>query len=91
MTIVRRAKPVEDTAENDKALAKVIDAAPDGKAKGVIQGNKQQISVGFDPEFLREIDQRRKEMGGLSRPAFITLACRNLMRQGITIGGRETD
>jgi hypothetical protein len=91
MTIIKRSKPVEATTETEKALDKVIDAAPDGKGKGVIQGNKQQISVGFDPEFLREIDELRKKMGGLSRPAFITLACRNLMRQGIVIGGRDSD
>lgn len=94
MTIALRkaAKPVTETPDTKEKLSKLIDAAPDsGKAKGVIQGKKRQISVAFDPEFLDEIDVRRKEMGDLSRPAFIALACKHLIRQGIVIGGRESE
>lgn len=47
------------------------DVAP---KKGVIRGNKEIITVGFVPELLEKIDAAAKA-NGISRAAFISLAC----------------
>lgn len=90
MAIIKRAKPVSADTATGKEIDRVIEAAPDGTkvVKGVHQGNKRQITIGFDPDFLDQVDARRALMG-LSRPAFITLACQHLMEKGIVIGGRD--
>lgn len=42
--------------------------------KGVIRGKKEIITVGFAPDLLRKIDAA-SEANGISRAAFISLAC----------------
>lgn len=42
--------------------------------KGVIRGKKQIITVGFSPELLERIDACASA-SGISRAAFISLAC----------------
>ena len=42
--------------------------------KGVIRGKKQIITVGFSPDLLVKIDEAANA-SGISRAAFISLAC----------------
>ena len=42
--------------------------------KGVIRGKKQIITVGFSPDLLTKIDDAATA-SGISRAAFISLAC----------------
>lgn len=48
-------------------------------AKGVIRGKKQIVTIGFSPELLKRIDATAADMG-ISRAAFINLACTRLLK-----------
>lgn len=64
-------------ALKSKAPEKVRDSIPLSEVagkKGVIRGKKEIITVGFAPELLRKIDAAA-EANGISRAAFISLAC----------------
>ena len=62
-------------ALTSKPLNKVRDDVPvSNVTKGVIRGKKQNITIGFSPELLAKIDDAA-ERNGISRAAFINLAC----------------
>lgn len=78
-----------------KTLDEFIDAAPDAaashaetKVPGFKQGNKQQISLTMDAELLQEVEVRRKELG-MSRAAYINMATRNMVENGVSLPGRK--
>lgn len=81
--------------ERAKTLDEFIDAAPDAaashpdsKVPGFKQGNKQQISLTMDAELLQEVEARRKELG-MSRAAYINMATRNMVENGVSLPGRK--
>ncbi len=62
-------------ALTSKPLDRVRDDVPVKEVtKGVIRGKKQIITIGFSPELLNKIDAAA-ERSGISRAAFINLAC----------------
>lgn len=78
-----------------KTIEQFIDAAPDAgaslpevKVPGFKQGNKQQISLTMDADLLREVEVRRKELG-MSRAAYINMATRNMVENGVSLPGRK--
>jgi len=48
-------------------------------SQGVIRGKKQIVTVGFSPDLLRKIEAAAAELG-ISRAAFINLACSKLLK-----------
>lgn len=64
-------------ALKSKSPEKVRDDLPLSEVKGkkgVIRGKKEIITVGFTPSLLAQIDAAA-EGSGISRAAFISLAC----------------
>lgn len=62
-----------------KEAEKFISAAPDSvEKKGVIRGKKEIITVGFSPVLLERIEQAAADVG-ISRAAWINLACSKLL------------
>lgn len=60
-----------------KDLANVrpdVPAVEMAEKKGVMRGKKMVITVGFAPTLLQKIDDAAEKMG-ISRAAFINLAC----------------
>ncbi|WP_230683692.1 hypothetical protein [Pseudomonas lundensis] len=47
-----------------------------------VRGKRQMFSVGFEPELMAELDAARGKVG-LSRPAFLKLALRRLLDDGV--------
>ncbi len=64
------------------------DSLPEAKVPGFKQGNKQQISLTMDADLLREVEVRRKELG-MSRAAYINMATRNMVENGVSLPGRK--
>lgn len=88
-TRVARAKPQASDPLADPAKSKLIERAPDGKLGADKDGGLTKISLNLENELLAEMDARRKDMGGLSRPAIISLALKNLFRNGVMVGGQS--
>ncbi len=68
-----------------------IGGAPDATpvvrmAKGVMLGNKRQISLTISPELLARVDELAGQIGQ-SRAAVINLAIRQAVEKGLTIEG----
>lgn len=82
---VQRAKPQASDPLTDPAKSKLVEQAPDGQST-IDKGGLTKISLNLETDFLSEVDEKRKALG-LSRPAIITLALRNLLRNGVTVGG----
>ncbi|PHV11926.1 ribbon-helix-helix domain-containing protein [Chitinimonas sp. BJB300] len=61
-----------------------ISGAPDatGQVRGVVKGNKRQISLTISPELLDKVDQLASETGQ-SRAAVINLAIYRLTQAGV--------
>ena len=77
-------KPVKIT-DMSSSVDAFIGAAPDaGKPKptGVIRGKKLIITVGFSPEMLKRIDAAALNVG-ISRAAWINLACSRAITNGL--------
>ena len=58
-------------------------AAPDSKKAPTLVGKRVMINLGFEPEFLAEIDAQCARRGGISRPALIRLALSRLFESGV--------
>lgn len=52
----------------------------------VRKGNKVQISVTLDEDLLDDLTAHAKRLG-ISRAAFMTIACREAIARGISLGG----
>lgn len=65
-----------------------IGGAPDAvkAAKGVMLGNKRQITLTISPELLARVDELAGQIGQ-SRAAVINLAIRQAVERGLTIEG----
>lgn len=65
-----------------------ISGAPDAEAKprGVIKGNKRQISLTIAPSLLIKIDEMAAELGQ-SRAAIINMAIYRAVEHGLIIDG----
>lgn len=73
-------KPVAATQD------KFISGAPDADAeqagvKGVMRGNKRQISLTLSPGMLPQIDQAASELG-ISRAAWISMTISKALKRG---------
>lgn len=82
---VTRAQPQASDPLADPAKSKLVEQAPDGRVPAQ-KDELKKISLNFEPDFLAEVDEKRKALG-LTRPAIIKLALRNLFKNGITVGG----
>jgi len=60
-----------------------IGAAPDAE-RGVMKGNKRQITLTISPEMLRDVDAFARKKN-LSRATVITLAVTQLLESGLTL------
>ena len=90
MAITR--KPVVK-AEPVDTISNFINQAPDGiksetpaEKKGVVKGQRQQITVTFDPDVIELLDIMSAEEG-VSRAALIRMAVKQLITRGTTVGG----
>jgi Ribbon-helix-helix protein, copG family len=90
MAIIR--KPAVKTEPVD-TISNFINQAPDGiknepqhEKKGVVKGQRQQITVTFDPDVIEFLDMMSVEEG-VSRAALIRLAVKQLITRGTTVGG----
>lgn len=82
---VNRAQPQVSDPLADSAKSKLVEGAPDGQ-KVAKKSALEKISLNLEVALLAEVDQKRQELG-LTRPAIISLALKNLLRNGITVGG----
>ncbi|MCE0923298.1 hypothetical protein LU673_25325 [Pseudomonas alloputida] len=84
MSLIERAKkPASVDPASEQAAIAAAAAAPDSGKKKNVRGKREMFSVGFEPEFLAEVDAYRERHGNLSRPALIKIALRRLMDSGI--------
>lgn len=80
MTIKKQVKPA--------AVDAFVSGAPDANAAiktaptGVIRGKKKIITVGFTPDLLEKIDAGAAAIG-VSRAAFISMACSKATQENI--------
>jgi len=75
------------TATAEAFISGAPDAAPTAKAaKGVMLGNKRQITLTIAPELLAMVDELAAQIGQ-SRAAVINLAIRQAIERGLTIEG----
>ena len=80
-------KPKGKPATADAFISGAPDAAPVPKvAKGVMLGNKRQITLTIAPELLARVDELAGQIGQ-SRAAVINLAIRQAVERGLTIEG----
>ena len=80
-------KPKGKPATADAFISGAPDAAPVPKvAKGVMLGNKRQITLTIAPELLARVDELAAQIGQ-SRAAVINLAIRQAIERGLTIEG----
>ncbi len=79
-------KQVKAAAAPAVAVDAFISGAPDAQATtrektaGVVRGKKLIVTVGFTPELLHKIDEAAAA-SGISRAAFISLACSNAIQK----------
>lgn len=91
MTTTKLANFPKKPSPSEKAAEDFINAAPDSKnikTKGVIKGNKQQISLTIKPELLDKVDELAVELGQ-SRAAIINMAIYRAVEHGLIIEGRR--
>lgn len=71
-------------AKSPQTAESFISGAPDSekKAKGVIKGNKRQISLTITPDLLERVDDLAKELGQ-SRAAIINMAIYRAVEHGL--------
>lgn len=81
MAIIRR----RDKEDQERVEA-FTEGAPDGKKhekkqmrKGVVMGNKAQISLTITPDLLDRVDDKAQELG-MARAAFITMALNQALK-----------
>ena len=81
-------KPKGKPAAADAFIAGAPDAAPPAVkvARGVMLGNKRQITLTIAPELLARVDELAAQIGQ-SRAAVINLAIRQAVERGLTIEG----
>lgn len=74
-------KPVK--TDEDKFILSAPDAAPsrDSEVKGVMRGNKRQISLTLSPGMLPLIDKAADELG-ISRAAWISMTISKALKTG---------
>lgn len=75
-------KPVK--TNQDKFISSAPDSNPvpdDADAKGVMRGNKRQISLTLSPSMLPQIDQAADELG-ISRAAWISMTIARALKKG---------
>lgn len=75
-------KPV--AATQDKFISGAPDAATSSEnpdVKGVMRGNKRQISLTLSPGMLPQIDQAASELG-ISRAAWISMTIAKALKRG---------
>ena len=65
-------------------------AAPDGEnvRRGVLKGNKRQITLTIMPELLAKVDAMARKLGQ-SRAAVINMAVYRIVEHGLTIDGLD--
>jgi hypothetical protein len=76
MVIEKRPVPTEKSVED------FINAAPDGRKKRIIKGNKVQITFTIDETILDKLDEVAKN-NGQSRSNFICLAIKQALNKGL--------
>ena len=80
-------KPKGKPAAADAFISGAPDAAPAVKVvKGVMLGNKRQITLTISPELLARVDELAAQIGQ-SRAATINLAIRQAVERGLAIEG----
>ena len=81
-------KPKGKPATADAFISGAPDAAPAAAkmVKGVMLGNKRQITLTIAPELLARVDELAVQIGQ-SRAAVINLAIRQAVERGLTIEG----
>ncbi|CAZ88706.1 CopG family ribbon-helix-helix protein [Thiomonas arsenitoxydans] len=80
-------KPKGKASVVDAFIGGAPDAAPAPKVvKGVMLGNKRQITLTIAPELLARVDALAGQIGQ-SRAAVINLAIRQAVERGLTIEG----
>lgn len=87
------AKPQLQPRASDADLDRFIAAAPDAGSSSPVQpaaqlpavpaprGRKTPISLTLSPQLLAELDKKRAALGGMSRPALISLAVSKFLAQ----------
>lgn len=92
MSITRRPSVKPEVSNIDD----FINQAPDGaktdtlvEKKGVVKGQRQQITVTFDPDVIDQLDQMSTDEG-VSRAALIRMAVKQLITRGTTVGGNNS-
>jgi len=87
------AKPQLKPQASDAELDRFIAAAPDAGNSSPVQpaaqlpavpaprGRKTPISLTLSPQLLAELDKKRAALGGMSRPALISLAVSKFLAQ----------
>ena len=84
MTITKKSRNASRTP------TEFIAAAPDGEnvRRGVIKGNKRQITLTIMPELLAKVDAMARKLGQ-SRAAVINMAVYRIVEHGLTIDGLD--
>lgn len=83
MSVIKRApKAAAADPASEQAALKAAATAPDSSMKKNVRGKRQMFSVGFELELMAELDAARGKVG-LSRPAFLKLALRRLLDDGV--------
>ena len=84
MTITKKAQKAIRTP------GEFIAAAPDGEnvRRGVVKGNKRQITLTIMPELLAKVDAMAHRLGQ-SRAAVINMAVYRMVEHGLTIDGLD--
>lgn len=89
------AKPQLQPQASDAELDRFVAAAPDAGNSSPVQpaaqlpavavpaprGRKTPISLTLSPQLLAELDKKRAALGGMSRPALISLAVSKFLAQ----------
>lgn len=87
------AKPQLQPRASDAELDRFVAAAPDAGKSPPVQpaaqlpavpaprGRKTPISLTLSPQLLAELDKKRAALGGMSRPALISLAVSKFLAQ----------
>lgn len=86
MTITRPVPPSEQTAE--AAVDAFISGAPDApkKPRGVIKGNRRQITLTMTQELIDRVDAMARELGQ-SRATIVNLAVHRAVEHGLSFDG----
>lgn len=85
MAITPRPGATSADAFIDGASALSAHDSPDNAPKRVRKGNKVQISVTLDEDLLDALTADAKRLG-ISRAALMTIACREAITRGVSLG-----